>query len=91
MLIKENNLFCTKNILLSQVFNRILVTDSTILTLQKEFYSDFRGAWNEHLESTAKIQLQFDLFSGNFTYCEVQEGIVANASYTSIMIYLWLI
>ena len=86
MLISENNLLNTRDTALSQVFNRILVTDSTVLTLPKEFYNDFRGAGNEHLGSTAKIQLQFDLLSGSFTCCEVQEGIVADVSYTNTML-----
>lgn len=82
----ENNLFNSKNTALPHFFNRILVTDSTVLTLPEEFYKDFRGAGGEHLGAAAKIQLQFDLLSGNFTCCEVQEGVVADASYTNTML-----
>lgn len=86
MLIRENNLFQTKGIPLTQAFNRILVTDSTVLTLPEEFYNDFKGAGNEHLGSAAKIQLQFDLLSGKFTSCDLQEGIVSGVIYTNIML-----
>ena len=86
MLMNENNLFPSKNTSLSKIFKRILVTDSTVFTLPEKFYKDFRGAGNEHLGSAAKIQLQFDLLSGNFTCCEVQEGVIADASYTNTML-----
>ena len=86
MLIKENNLLQDRNSSLSQIFNRILVTDSTVLTLPKEFYNIFRGCGSKQLGSALKIQLQFDLISGNFTCCEVQEGVVADASYVKTML-----
>ncbi|MGL5801778.1 MAG: IS4 family transposase [Cetobacterium sp.] len=86
MLMNENNLFQSKNNSLSKIFKRILVADSTVFTLPEKFYKEFKGAGNEQLGSAVKIQLQFDLLSGNFTCCEVQEGIIADASYTKTML-----
>ena len=85
MLTKQNKVLSTKLAVLPKVFNRILVTDSTIITLPREFYSEFRESGNEYLGAAAKIQLQYDLLTGTFTCCEIQEGITSDASYTDTM------
>ncbi|MPQ45058.1 IS4 family transposase, partial [Clostridium tarantellae] len=82
MLIKQNEVLSTKSSILPKAFNRILVTDSTVMTLPREFYSEFKGAGNENLGSAIKIQLQYDILTGSFTCCEIQEGIANDANYT---------
>lgn len=86
MLIKQNELLSSKSAVLPTIFNRILVTDSTVITLPREFYSEFRGSGNETFGAAVKIQLQYDLLTGTFTCCEIQEGITNDASYTKTMI-----
>ena len=85
MLTKQNKLISTKLSVLPKVFNRILVTDSTVITLPREFYSEFRGSGNEYVGAAVKIQLQYDLLTGTFTCCEIQEGVTSDASYTKTM------
>ena len=85
MLNKQHKILKEQNSNLNLNFNRILINDSTSISLPKEFISEFKGVGNENVGSAMKIQLQYDLLSGNFNCCDIKEGIENGAAYISTM------
>ena len=64
--------------LLKTTFNRITVVDSTSFKLPDYHKNIYKGAGSK---SGAKIQLQYDLLTGEFILCEVMQGHRNDASY----------
>jgi hypothetical protein len=65
-------------------FNRILINDSTLFSLSEKFSSEFKGVGGSS-KSSIKIQLQYDLLSGNFSCCEPMSGAINDATYIDEM------
>lgn len=65
-------------------FNRIIISDSTIFSLHESFSSEFKGVGGS-LKSSIKIQLQYDMLSGNFIHCDPMSGSINDASYLDKM------
>ena len=63
---------------LKNFFSRIMVADSTILTLHNSLKDSYKGAGTP---SSAKVQLQYDLLTGQFSLCEILEGHFNDGSY----------
>ena len=63
-------------------FKRILINDSTIFSLSDRFSSEFKGVGGS-AKSSIKVQLQYDLLSGDFLCCEPVSGAINDATYIS--------
>lgn len=81
-----NKLMSQQNKLLDNNFHfkRILINDSTTFSLSERFSSEFKGVGGSS-KSTIKIQLQYDLLSGNFTCCEPMSGEINDATHINKM------
>lgn len=83
LMLQQNNTICTKHKEL--FFNRILVNDSTSYGLPEKFYNEFKGTGGSGSKSAVKIQLQYDLLSGNFLCCDVFSGTESDGKYLDTM------
>jgi len=72
MLIEQNKILSEQHSKLN--FNRILVNDSTSYGLHPKFYKEFKGSGGSSSKAAIKIQLQYDLLSGNFLCCDIYSG-----------------
>lgn len=81
-----NRLMLQQNQILTNNFHfkRILINDSTLFSLSERFSSEFKGVGGS-AKSSIKIQLQYDLLSGNFLCCEPMSGSINDATYIDKM------
>ncbi|MFC3882031.1 IS4 family transposase [Bacillus songklensis] len=66
---------------LSSRFTRIRILDSTSFQLPSSYASTYRGSGGGSSESGVKIQLEYDLLSGEFMELEVDHGVSSDAKY----------
>ncbi|MCJ7690365.1 MAG: IS4 family transposase [Clostridiaceae bacterium] len=78
MLNFENEVLRNNEPLLKCYFNRITVADSTGFKLDDKHAARYKGCG---IKSSAKIQLQYDLLTGEFIHCELGVGSVSDAKY----------
>lgn len=64
----------------NRLFNRIRILDSTSFNLPTE-YTDYEGASG----SGVKIQLEYELYQGNFLHLLVQEGKESDSKYCKVI------
>jgi hypothetical protein len=83
LMMRQNKLLSSKNRLGG--INRILLNDSTTYDLPDCFQEEFKGYGGIHSKSSIKIQLQYDLLSGNFNCCEIQSGATNDSKYLKVM------
>lgn len=62
-------------------FERILITDSTSFSLPKEYREIYNGNNSPGTESLIKIQLQFDLMTGEFIENKITHGNASDAGH----------
>ena len=74
----QSNILREQEQLLKTNFNRITVVDSTIFKLPDNHKKIYKGSISK---SGAKIQLQYDLLTGEFILCEVMQGYKNDGSY----------
>jgi hypothetical protein len=74
----QSNILSREEQLLKTNFNRITVVDSTSFKLPDYHKNTYKGAGSK---SGAKIQLQYDLLTGEFILCEVMQGYKNDGSY----------
>jgi len=65
-------------------FKRIIINDSTVFSLSEKFSSEFKGVGGSS-KSSIKIQLQYDLLSGDFICCDPISGAINDATYIDTM------
>ena len=65
-------------------FKRIIINDSTIFSLSEKFSTEFKGVGGSS-KSSIKIQLQYDLLSGDFICCDPISGAINDATYIDTM------
>ncbi len=78
MLKFQNEVLRDNGALLKNNFNRITVVDSTTFKLADKHEGDYKGTGTK---SAVKIQLQYDLLTGEFIHCELKQGSYSDASY----------
>lgn len=78
MLNFQNEVLRNNEPLLKSYFNRITIVDSTGFKLDDKHAARCKGCG---IKSSVKIQLQYDLLTGEFIHCEVGAGSVADAKY----------
>jgi len=78
MLNFDNKVLRDNEPLLKCDFNRITVADSTGFKLDDKHAASYKGCG---IKSSAKIQLQYDLLTGEFIHCELGVGSVSDAKY----------
>jgi len=78
MLNSQNEILRSNEPLLKSYFNRITIVDSTAFQLDDKHADNCKGCG---VKSSIKIQLQYDLLTGEFIHCELEAGSVADASY----------
>ncbi len=83
LMLKQNNILRIKHKEL--FFNRILVNDSTSYELPERFYNEFKGSGGSSSKSAIKIQLQYDLLTGNFLCCDIFDGTTGDCNYLETM------
>lgn len=81
MMRKSNKILKKDDNLLKSYFKAIKVADSTIINLPGNLRDNYCGSGGSSCESSAKIQLEYDVFSGSFQRCEVLDGISSDADY----------
>ena len=74
----QNKILQKEEQLLKTHFNRITVADSTLIKLPDIHKTKYRGSTNP---SSVKIQLQYNLLTGEFILCDVLEGTKNDPSY----------
>ncbi|WP_010241662.1 IS4 family transposase [Clostridium arbusti] len=74
----QNEILSKNEPLLKSYFNRITIVDSTGFKLDDKHKDMYKGC---SVKSSVKIQLQYDLLTGEFIHCEIKEGNIADASY----------
>ena len=62
-------------------FNRIRICDSTAFKLPEEYNKTYKGSGGSGTKSSIKIQLEYDLLTGEFIHCETTSGIENDVSY----------
>ena len=77
MLNLQNEVLISNEPLLKSYFNRITIVDSTGFKLDDKHAAKYKGCG---IKSSVKIQLQYDLLTGEFIHCEVGAGSVSDAS-----------
>lgn len=78
MLNFQNEVLRSNGTLLKNNFNRITIVDSTGFKLDDKHKGNYKGSG---VKSSVKIQLQYDLLTGEFIHCELKEGCYSDASY----------
>ena len=78
MLNVQNEVLRSHGSLLKNNFNRITVVDATSFKLDDKHQGDYKGSG---VKSSVKIQLQYDLLTGEFIHCDLKEGSYSDASY----------
>lgn len=66
-------------------FDRILINDSTSFSLPPKYEEQFRRSGGISSKSAIKIQLQYDLLSGNFLTCDIGDVSTSDGKYVQIM------
>lgn len=85
ILIRQNKILKKEKENLKIHFNRIIATDATSFALPEEFKDNYRGCGGVASSSAVKIQLQYELLTGQFMHCEIQEGRKNDADYIPSM------
>jgi len=81
MLEKQNRILRNDNALLKSHFKTIKVVDSTTISLPENLKSTYRGSGGSSSDAAAKVQLEYELFTGNFIQCDIIEGVSNDADY----------
>ena len=81
MLEKQNRILRNDNELLKSHFKTIKVVDSTTISLPENLKSTYRGSGGSSSDAAAKVQLEYELFTGNFIQCDIIEGVSNDADY----------
>ncbi|SFB47716.1 transposase [Clostridium frigidicarnis] len=82
-MIKQNNILNKQSNKLH--FNRILINDATSYGLPLKFYDKFKGSGGSRSKAAIKIQLQYDLLSGSFLCCDIDNGTSSDGKYVETM------
>ena len=83
IMIKQNNILTKQSNKLH--FNRILVNDATSYGLPLNFYDEFKGSGGARSKAAIKIQLQYNLLSGSFLCCDIDNGTSSDGKYVETM------
>ena len=67
---------------LENYFKRVTICDSTGFKIDDKHAHNYKGCG---IKSSVKIQLQYDLLTGQFIHCELEAGSVADAKYLPIL------
>ena len=78
MLNIQNEILRSNGSILKNNFNRVTIVDSTGFKLDDKHQDIYKGSG---VKSSVKIQLQYDLLSGEFIHCDLKEGSYSDASY----------
>lgn len=78
MLNLQNEVLRSNGDILKNNFNRITIVDATGFKLDDKHEKECKGSG---VKSSVKIQLQYDLLTGEFIHCELKEGCYSDASY----------
>lgn len=81
MLEKQNRILRNDSALLKTHFKAIKVVDSTTISLPENLKSTYRGSGGSSSDAAAKVQLEYELFTGNFIQCDIIEGVSNDADY----------
>jgi len=81
MLEKQNRILKNDSTVLRNLFKSIKIVDSTTIPLPENLKSTYRGSGGSSSDSAAKIQLEYELFTGNFIQCDVSEAVSNDADY----------
>lgn len=81
MMRRSNKILKQDENLLRSYFKGIKVADSTVINLPENLKNKYCGSGGSSSESSAKIQLEYDVFTGSFGRCEVFDGVYSDAEY----------
>jgi len=81
MLEKQNRILKNDSAVLRNIFKSIKIVDSTTIPLPENLKATYRGSGGSSSDSAVKIQLEYELFTGNFIQCDVSEAVSNDANY----------
>ncbi|HEY5587327.1 MAG TPA: IS4 family transposase [Candidatus Paceibacterota bacterium] len=81
MLEKQNRILKNDSAILRNLFKLIKIVDSMTIPLPENLKSTYRGSGGSSSDSAVKIQLEYELFTGNFIQCDVSEAVSNDADY----------
>ncbi|WP_392486708.1 IS4 family transposase [Haloimpatiens sp. FM7315] len=85
LLCKQNKLLENEKNNLKILFNRVILNDATSFILPKEFKEEFKGSGGSASGAAVKIQLQYELLTGQFMCCDIEKGSRNDADYLGTM------
>lgn len=77
----QNKILSQNHLKLQKIFNRINVTDSTSFKISDNLRENYKGSGSHGSDAAIKILLQYDILSGQFLTCDVDNGATSESSY----------
>lgn len=77
----QNKILRQQESIIKTHFKRIKIVDSTSLILPEIFKEKYKGSGGSSSDSSVKIQLEYDLLTGEFFNCDILDGIRNDADY----------
>jgi hypothetical protein len=81
LLINQNNVLRKDGSKLQNMFNRINVVDSTSFKISDNLKDTYKGTGGHSANAAVKIQLQYNILSGQFLACDVGKGATSDTEY----------
>jgi hypothetical protein len=82
-LIRQNKVLSIKENKIQRLFNRINVVDATSFKISDNLKEFYKGTGGHSASAAVKIQLQYDILSGQIFACDVGKGSSSDADYVS--------
>ncbi|UAL60963.1 IS4 family transposase [Clostridium sporogenes] len=80
-LIRQNKILAKNENSIKRLFNRINVVDSTTFKLSDNLKKFYKGTGGHTANAAIKIQLQYDILSGQIFACDIEQAASSDSSY----------
>lgn len=80
-IIRQNKVLENNNNNLKRIFNRINVVDATSFKISNNLKDFYKGTGGHSANAAVKIQLQYDILSGQILACDIGKGASSDSAY----------
>ncbi|MBU3182771.1 IS4 family transposase [Clostridium psychrophilum] len=80
-IIRQNKVLSNDSSNLKRMFNRINVVDATSFKISNNLKSSYKGTGGHSANAAVKIQLQYDVLSGQILACDIGKGASSDSAY----------
>lgn len=80
-IIRQNKVLANDSNNLKRMFNRINVVDATSFKISNNLKSSYKGTGGHSANAAVKIQLQYDVLSGQILACDIGKGASSDSAY----------